>query len=80
MEAVPANGAGSRVRRVHRGETLLWSLPVTSGRVRVKLSPGFVPAQLELGDDQRELSLMVQRCAVLHADGRREDLWGAKRP
>lgn len=80
LEATPCNGRRRRHVSVHRDKTCLWTLPVKTGRLYLNLSPGFVPAQLGMGDDGRELTLMVRRCSVVHESGEREELWGAKQP
>ena len=54
-----------------RGSSGVISLPVESagGYYEICLSPAFVPANFGYGDDQRELTLMLKRCAVVADDG-----------
>lgn len=56
---------------VVRGANVLWSLPIApiGGCYEIRITPTFVPARLGLGDDQRELSVMLQRCNIVRSDG-----------
>ena len=48
---------------IARGANVLWSLPLESvgGCYEVSIAPTFIPARAGYGDDQRELSVIVQR-------------------
>ena len=54
-----------------RGASVVLSLPIesTGGSYEVSMAPTFVPASSGHGDDQRELSAMLQRCGIVRADG-----------
>lgn len=56
---------------IRRGKSAVLSLPVesTGGSYEIKMGPTFVPARTGYGDDQRELSAMLQRCGITRADG-----------
>jgi hypothetical protein len=60
-----------------RGSNIVWSLPVESGggHYDVGITPTFVPARCGHGEDQRELSVMLQRCRIVRADGMSVDLF-----
>jgi len=62
---------------IARGESAQWTLPLdaTGGRYEIQISPTFIPASLGHGDDQRELSAMLQRCVIRHADGQQVQLF-----
>ena len=66
--------------KVDRGANVALSLPVepAGGCYELKISPTFVPARSRYGDDQRELSLMLQSCRILHADGEIIELFAGK--
>jgi hypothetical protein len=59
-----ADGAPIKLKRA---ATALVSLPMdeSGGHYELQLSPTFVPARLGLGNDQRELSVMLKRCSIL---------------
>lgn len=65
---------------VIRGTSALWSLPLKSGGgcYEIQISPIFVPAHSGHGDDQRELSVMLQRCGIMHANGECIELFPEK--
>lgn len=53
-----------------RGARAIFSLPVETGRCyEVTLSPTFIPAHSGQGEDQRVLSVMLERCHVVCTDG-----------
>lgn len=54
-----------------RGKSAVLSLPIesTGGSYEIKMAPTFVPARTGHGDDQRELSAMLQRCGITRFDG-----------
>jgi glycosyltransferase involved in cell wall biosynthesis len=56
---------------LRRGTSAVLSLPIESsgGSYEVSMAPTFVPARSGHGDDQRELSAMLQRCGIVRADG-----------
>lgn len=49
-----------------RGTKAMLYLPIetTGGCYEVKISPTFVPAHSGLGDDQREISVVLQKCSI----------------
>ena len=55
----------------YRGQNPSISLPLglAGGYYDMKFSPGFVPAVTGLGDDQRELSVILLKCMICSADG-----------
>jgi glycosyltransferase involved in cell wall biosynthesis len=59
------------------GRKAQWTLPVdvAGGRYEIRISPTFIPARLGHGDDQRELSAMLQRCVIKYADGQQVQLF-----
>ena len=54
----------------NRGTKAIFSLPIESmgGCFELKISPSFVPAHYGHSDDQRELSVQLQKCSVIRAD------------
>jgi len=52
----------------------------TGGCFEVRIAPTFVPDRSGHGDDQRELSAMVQRCGIVRADGEYIELFPEKIP
>lgn len=54
-----------------RGTSAVLSLPIesTGESYEISIAPTFVPARTGHGDDQRELSAMLQRCGIARADG-----------
>lgn len=54
-----------------RGTSAVLSLPIesTGGSYEISMAPTFVPARTGHGDDQRELSAMLQRCGIVRAGG-----------
>ena len=62
------------------GANAVFSLPVepTGGYYEVRIAPTFVPARLGHGNDQRELSVLLQRCSVVGADGETNELFPEK--
>jgi hypothetical protein len=50
-------------------------LPLAGGFFDIELSPSFVPALTGAGDDRRELSVILVKCEVVHADGQRISLF-----
>jgi glycosyltransferase involved in cell wall biosynthesis len=63
-----------------RGTNAVLSLPIesTGGCYEVRITPTFVPARSGHGDDQRELSAMLQRCSIVGADGEYDELFPEK--
>ena len=55
-----------------RGARALMSLPIESagGGYEVRIGPTFVPARTGHGEDQRELSAILERCDIICDDGR----------
>jgi glycosyltransferase involved in cell wall biosynthesis len=66
--------------RVDRGANVVLSLPLkpAGGCYELKIAPSFVPARSGCGDDQRELSVMLQSCHILRADGECIELFAEK--
>ncbi|MBK6290026.1 MAG: glycosyltransferase family 4 protein [Gammaproteobacteria bacterium] len=62
--------------RLRRGESRLWSVPVSDGLLDVCLKPSFVPALCGHGEDPRELTLKLKHCSVRRDDGDGDLLWG----
>ncbi len=54
-----------------RGADTAWSLPLerAGGYYEITITPTFVPAHAGLGEDQRELSVMLRRCGIVSGDG-----------
>lgn len=54
-----------------RGANATWSLPLepAGGSYNISIAPTFVPARSGIGEDPRELSVIMQRCAIVSADG-----------
>ena len=50
-----------------RGASAAWSLPLepAGGYYEIRIAPTFIPARSGLGEDQRELSVMLQRCVIV---------------
>lgn len=67
--------AGADIK-VARGSSATWSVPVEAGggHFKIRIFPSFVPAKNGMGDDLRELSLVVTSSVITQADGRRFDL------
>jgi glycosyltransferase involved in cell wall biosynthesis len=67
---------------LNRGSNAALSLSVapTGGHYEVKIAPTFVPARSSHGNDQRELSAMLQRCRIVRANGKCVDLFPEKAP
>jgi glycosyltransferase involved in cell wall biosynthesis len=53
--------------KIKRGSATVISLPMdgSGGFYELHLRPTFVPARHKLGEDQRELSAMLQRCSIV---------------
>jgi hypothetical protein len=55
---------------ITRGTSACWVIPLMSdGDCEIRSSRSFVPARTGESDDRRELSVIVQRCSIRHADG-----------
>lgn len=64
------------VHTIKRGRTKNINCAVTSNtRIQLKLSPCFVPADNTDASDNRKLSVMVQRCALLLNNGAQKQLY-----
>lgn len=61
-----------------QSEKISISLPSDGGFYDVELAPCFVPALNKLGDDQRELSAMLVKCAIVGSDGESKSLFPDK--
>lgn len=60
-----------------RGTNGSLSLPIgpMGGAYEVRITPTFVPVRLDYGDDQRELSIVLQRCTIVHDHSDRIELF-----
>lgn len=67
---------------VLRGTDAVLSLPMEhcGGYYEIRIAPTFVPALSGLGDDQRELSAILQRCGIARASGEYIELFPEKVP
>ncbi len=67
---------------IKRGATATYSvlLDKGSGTYQIQLSPSFVPHYLGHGDDLRELSVVLQQCSIVRADGDHIDLFPVEVP
>lgn len=65
---------------VIRGTKAHWLMPIDQigGYYEIEITPTFVPAHLGLGEDQRELSVMLQRCGIVRTGGEYIDLFPVK--
>ena len=65
---------------LQRGTSAVLSLALEAvgGYYEVVITPTFVPARLGHGVDQRELSVILQRCCILRADGEYINLFPEK--
>jgi hypothetical protein len=63
-----------------RGTNAILSVPLetSGGCYEVKIDPFFVPAQAGHGDDHRELTVMLQKCCIVGANGSNENLYPEK--
>lgn len=61
----------------NHGTNAVLSLPIepTGGCYEVRITPTFIPASLDGGGDYRELSVVLQRCGIVHADGQYNELF-----
>lgn len=66
--------------KVIRGTKTHWRMPINpaGGYYEVKITPTFVPAHSGHGEDQRELSVMLQRCGIVRANGEYINLFPEK--
>jgi hypothetical protein len=62
---------------LQRGKKAIFSLPLESsgGCYEIRIGPTFVPAESMGGDDHRELSVNLERCAIVRANGERVELF-----
>jgi hypothetical protein len=65
---------------LQRGTSSVLSLAVdpVGGCYEVVIMPTFMPARSGHGDDQRELSVLLQRCGIVRADGEYIELFPKK--
>jgi glycosyltransferase involved in cell wall biosynthesis len=63
--------------KVAPGSSGVLALPVSArgASVDIRIAPSFVPNRVGIGDDKRELSLMLRRCSVAAAEGEAEILF-----
>jgi glycosyltransferase involved in cell wall biosynthesis len=66
--------------KLKRGSETVVSLPMdgAGGFYELQFKPTFVPARHKLGDDQRELSAMLQRCSIVADDNAPIELFPEK--
>ncbi len=66
---------------VERGRGTVVTLPLDAQAdyYHLQIGPVFVPAQIGLGDDHRQLTAMVRRCAIVSANGELHTLFGQER-
>ena len=66
---------------LQRGTSAVLSLALepVGGCYEVVITPTFVPARSGHGDDQRELSVILQRCGIVRADGEYIELFPEKK-
>lgn len=62
--------------QVSRGQTVRWSCRLVPrvSVIEISITPSFVPAALNMGNDQRRLSLLVKSCYLKLEDGAIVDL------
>lgn len=62
------------------GANATWSLSVapSGGRYEIRIAPTFVPLRLGLGEDQRELSLILKRGSIIDNNSDRIELFPEK--
>lgn len=62
------------------GERAMMKVPIelVGGCYEIQISCSFIPAQLGLNEDQRELSVLLQRCNIESSDGASVELMSAK--
>jgi glycosyltransferase involved in cell wall biosynthesis len=67
---------------ITRGASAVWSIPLEpdGGHYEVNIGPSFVPARSGYGEDQRELSVMLQRCSIVRSNGDCTELFPEKFP
>jgi hypothetical protein len=58
--------------------TLSLSIEASGGCYEVKIVPTFVPVHSGHGNDHRELSVILQKCGIIHADGNYDELFPEK--
>lgn len=72
VQAVRAGKKRGKPVVVNRGCNAVFSLDIeaSGGGVEVSIEPFFIPAESGHGDDQRKLSVILERCGIVLADGR----------
>ena len=63
-----------------RGNSINISQPIDSkgGNYIIQITPSFFPAVKGLEDDNRELSVILQRCTIIDSDGEISELFNLK--
>jgi glycosyltransferase involved in cell wall biosynthesis len=63
-----------------RGNSINISQPIDSkgGNYIIEITPSFVPAVKGLGEDNRELSVILQKCTIIGSDGEESELFNLK--
>lgn len=63
-----------------RGANATWSLPLgpAGGYYKIRIVPAFVPARSGIGEDERELAVIMRRCAIVSVDGLSIELFPEK--
>ena len=77
LQAICAGKPHGKSLEISSGQHAQWTLPLdlAGSRYEIRISPTFIPAHLGQGDDQRELSAMLQRCVIKYADGQQVQLF-----
>ncbi|RQH08628.1 glycosyltransferase family 1 protein [Paraburkholderia dinghuensis] len=71
------NGAPIKFKR--GSETVIsWPIKHDGDHFELRLTPTFVPQSCGLGGDQRELTVMLERCSILSGDSTRIELYPQK--
>lgn len=80
IEARNGRSAEKTILNVARGTSARCTIVVESGggQYDVSIYPTFIPASIGHGDDQRELSVMLQKCCIARANGECVDLFPEK--
>jgi hypothetical protein len=67
---------------IYRGSNAVLSFPIEQkgGYFKIRVAPTFVPAFTGHGNDQRELSAMLQQCGIARSNGEYVQLFPRKIP
>ena len=80
LQAVHNGRPEGKAMYLVRGANGTWSVPLAAsgGYYEIRLSPAFIPAKLGMGADSRELTAMLERCAIARTDGTGVELFPEK--